>query len=521
MKERGKVMKDIECTPSSVYLMHKYWGKKPSDELRSLINKYTKENDTVLDPFAGYGGIGIEGVLTNRNVILNDLNPVANYISNCILEPNIDVKKVKTLYEKVKNEYQKKEQEWYSFNGQEIITILRNNNDIPLKVRIKNNENKKIEEISLTPIEAEYLIQQEQKYTIEEWYPITKLIRNSRIGSKENMKVSDLFPKRALICQAYLYDILTKLEDSAEKELLIFAFTSNLANCSKLVPPISSRGEMSQGAWMTGFYIGERYLENNVFHYYENRVNKIIKGKTDYLKIYNSNTSNGRFKITNDDAKNLKLDSEAIDFVFTDFPYGDSVPYFEQSQLWNAWLNNTVDYDNEIVVSDSNERNKDITNFSKDIDKSISEISRVLKDKSYFVFTFHSIQGKEWNAIANAMAKHNFKFIDCDLLLQKTLPPRQLNRKVTIKGDLVVTYQKTKKLQNTLDKNQIEDVIIAEIRNNCSLDDLYDTNELIILCVKTLLKLNAVSENIDFIELIQNNFEIDNAGSKWRLKNDI
>ena len=37
---------------------------------------------------------------------------------------------------------------------------------------------------------------------------------------------------------------------------------------------------MSQGAWMTGFYIGETYLENNVFHYFENRVKKIIKQKT-------------------------------------------------------------------------------------------------------------------------------------------------------------------------------------------------------------------------------------------------
>lgn len=514
-------MKKIESTPSSVYLMHKYWGKKPSNELRNLINKYTKVNDMVLDPFSGYGGIGIESILTNRNVILNDLNPIANYISNCILEPNVNIEKLRKIFENIREQYKTKEAEWYTYKGDEILTILRNKDDVPLKIKIKNKQNKKIEEISLTQVEAEYFLCQEQSYTIKEWYPKTKLIRNSRIGSKENMKVSDLFPKRALICQAYLYNLLVNLENSPEKNLLICAFTSNLANCSKLVPPISSRGEMSQGAWMTGFYIGEKYLENNVFHYYENRVNKIIKGKEEYLEIYNNNISNGKFIITNDDAKKLKINSETVDFVFTDFPYGDSVPYFEQSQLWNAWLNNEVDYENEIVVSDSKERNKDVTNFAKDIEKSIAEINRVLKDKAYFVFTFHSIQGKEWNAIANAMAKHNFKFVDCEMLLQKTLPPRQLNRKVTIKGDLVVTYQKIQKAQNTLSGGRVYDVIISEIRNNCNFDDLYDTNELITLCVKTLLKQNIVSENIDFIKLIQDNFEIDVSGSKWRLKNDI
>lgn len=49
---------------------------------------------------------------------------------------------------------------------------------------------------------------------------------------------------------------------------------------------------MSQGAWMTGFYIGEKYLENNVFHYFENRVNKAIKGKMDYIKILLFHTLN-------------------------------------------------------------------------------------------------------------------------------------------------------------------------------------------------------------------------------------
>lgn len=36
-------MKEIKKTPASIYLMHKYWGKKPSDELKEQILKYTKK----------------------------------------------------------------------------------------------------------------------------------------------------------------------------------------------------------------------------------------------------------------------------------------------------------------------------------------------------------------------------------------------------------------------------------------------------------------------------------------------
>lgn len=74
-------------TPSAIYLMHKYFfGKKTSDELKEQVLKYAKKNDLILDPFAGYGGIGIESIIKVRNVILNDLNHSANFISDCILE---------------------------------------------------------------------------------------------------------------------------------------------------------------------------------------------------------------------------------------------------------------------------------------------------------------------------------------------------------------------------------------------------------------------------------------------------
>lgn len=70
----NKLKENLNKTPSSIYLMHKYWGKKPSEELKYQILKFSKKNDIVFDPFAGYGGLGIEAMIEGRNVILNDLN---------------------------------------------------------------------------------------------------------------------------------------------------------------------------------------------------------------------------------------------------------------------------------------------------------------------------------------------------------------------------------------------------------------------------------------------------------------
>lgn len=512
-----------KASPSSIYLMHKYWGKKPSLEIKNILEKYSKSGDLILDPFSGYGGLGIEGVLLNRNVILNDLNPIANFISECILDSNIDMKLVDEYLKKLKNDYKEFSNKWYTFNESKIITILKTKNGEPLKLKLMNSNSKKMYEYELNDDEKEEFLQVENNIELIYWFPENQLIKNSRISAKEKMKISDLFSKRTLLCQSYLYKLICELPETNEKKLFKFAFTSNLANCSKLVPPITSRGDMSQGAWMTGFYIGERYLENNVFHYFENRINKIIKGKKDFIKLYKSKKNVGTYYIKNEDAKKMNIKSNSIDFIFTDFPYGDTVPYFEQSQIWNAWLEFDVDYENEIVISDSNERNKNSENFSKDIEQSINEISRVLKDKSYFIFTFHSLNGNEWKSISNALLKNDFEFVDCQMLLQKTFTPRQLNRKITIKGDLLVVYKKNKdSRQSSFKLGTAKQKIEQEIKKNCIMNELYDTNKLITLCVKCLLKYNHLSNKIDFIEIIKKYFKIDEKnGNLWRLKNEL
>ena len=500
----------MSSTPTTpIYSMHKYWGKKPSAELQKILEKYSKEGDTVFDPFSGYGGIAIESLFLNRNVVANDLNPVAAFISKTILNEHVNVQKVEQLFLDIQKQYKKFESEWYEYHGAKILTILRNKDDVPKKVKIKNG--KEVQEIILSENEIDDFIQHENKHIITTWYPTDTLITNSIISAKEGMRICELFSKRALICQSYLYSLIDKLGKSPEKDLLLLAFTANLANCSKLVPPITSRGDMAQGAWMTGFYVGETYLENNVFHYFENRVKKAINGKQTYLKKRVEEKVTTTYSIFNEDAKKTSLNSNSVDFVFTDFPYGDTVPYFEQSQLWNSWLRFNVNYDNEIVISDSPQRNKGSDSFGIDIRAAIKEIKRVLKFGGYFVFTFHSLCGKEWEAIHNALASCNFEFVDCDIMLQKTLPPRQLNRSKTIKGDIVVTYRNSS--QSNPCFVDFYETIEDDLRNR---NGEFDTNDIIVIFVKAMLR-TSYTKNIDFSELAEQYFLFDEKLKKWSI----
>ena len=311
--------------------------------------------------------------------------------------------------------------------------------------------------------------------------------------------------------------------------MFLLAFTANLANCSKLVPPIKSRGDIAQGAWMTGFYIGETYIENNVLHYYTNRLNKAIKGKEDYLSCFKdavnlfspgAEVHDSFYKISNDDAKHLKIEDNSIDYVFTDPPYGDTVPYFEQSAFWNAWLKLKPDYSQEIVISDSNERGKDISTFERDIFQAISEIRRVLKPNKYFSITYHSLSGLEWKAITNACVLNDFKVVKFEWLEQKTYPPRQLNRLKTIKGDVLVTFvkseEKTHKYRISDEQLKLQMLNLISVTINVG---VRDTNSIMMTIMEWVLRDGIVIDSLDVFEVLNKNFKIGEDGL-WMLIED-
>lgn len=506
------------------YMMHKYWGKKPAKELREIVLDYSKEQDLLLDPFAGYGGFSSEAVLSNRNVISNDLNPMANFINARLLSTDINFNVIDDFMNTIKSETQAIRDYWYSIDVDgkqyEILTTLRRKSGEVIKNKVIGVEEKKSKEIVLSSTEASEFSEKESAFVIKDWFPTNELIPNSRISAKKNMIVADLFDIRSLSSHSILFKVINSFPDCEEKKLLLFAFTSNLANASRLVPPIKSRGDMSQGAWMTGFYIGETYLENNVFHYFNNRVAKIVAGKKEYLNQYYDLFQKGNYIISNEDAKNLSLADKHVDLVFTDFPYGDAVPYFEQSIIWNSWLKFNVDYDNEIVISDSKNRNKDNMEFKNGISKSISEIHRVLKDDGFFVFTYHSLSGFEWSTITNALLKEGFEIINCKLLEQKTFTPRQLNRKKTIKGDLLVVCKKNTSYNDVHEfpDNSIEEEFVKKLFVDTIYNGFYETNEIIVEFLKRFFEERVIVRNLSIISLLQDIAIFDGEG--WILKNE-
>jgi adenine-specific DNA methylase len=211
--------------------MHKYWGKKPSNDLKQLIEKYSNEGDTLLDPFAGYGVFCSEAFILNRNIISNDLNPVANYINIQLLEKDINLPLLERQWGQIKTDFLPFNDKWFKFthNNKSILltAILRDKNDIPVMGKFREIGSRKSSEFNFSNTEAQEYLRFEEKQIITDWYPTIDLIKNSRISAKEGMNVSDLFTKRTLACHARLLTLIEKHSTGKEKDFLKVAFTAN------------------------------------------------------------------------------------------------------------------------------------------------------------------------------------------------------------------------------------------------------------------------------------------------------
>lgn len=80
--------------------IYSYHAKFNPDIPKKFIEKYSKENDTVLDPFCGSGTTLLEGIKLNRNVIGVDLSPIA-ILNAKVKTYTYDIETIKKIHEDI------------------------------------------------------------------------------------------------------------------------------------------------------------------------------------------------------------------------------------------------------------------------------------------------------------------------------------------------------------------------------------------------------------------------------------
>jgi len=452
-----KTVEDISNpdTYKGIYSFHKYWGKKPTESIAYFIQHYTNESDIVLDPFLGSGLISSECLSRNRRFIGVDLNPFSIEHTNFILDlPNPD-SYIKAFYEIEKSIKDKINSSYILENGK-IASHYLWEKDVLKQVWRRPETGRSRVETEPTQFDINQ-INNYSNYNVKNIRKAT-FFTNSRINSKSSMSISDLFTRRALYNIDLLIDEIKKYPPVIQRALLL-TLTSSSGQMSSMVFAITGRGKTKNqtsekievGSWVIGFWRPELHFEINVWNCFESRAKKLYKAlqEIEIVKypVYNSIDpllkENKGASIINSNCLDIMklLPSKSIKLICTDPPHSDRIPYLELSELWNSILNKDVHFNDEIIVSNAKERNKNKKNYNEDMKSLIKESSRILADDGLFLLYYNARDKQSWKFMEIFETTSDLHFVGAFPMEYSANSVVQDNRKGGMKTDYVLVMK--------------------------------------------------------------------------------
>jgi len=241
--------------------------------------------------------------------------------------------------------------------------------------------------------------------------------------------------------------------------LLLLSYNASHATLmTRVVVKKNSKDFVLTGAQSGVLYISSLPVEKNIItgvkrklRYFEETFEYLDKC-TGHIEVYNSNSQN-LFEI-----------DKSIDYIFTDPPFGDFIPYAEVNQINELWIGEPTNRTDEIIISQS--QKKAIPEYKEMMTKVFRELERVLKDDAYATVVFHSSKASVWNALCSAYSEASLA-VKATTLLEKTQSSfKQIVSEGSVQGDPLFLLSKGNG-KTSLPGSQ---TILKDIIANCHFD---------------------------------------------------
>ena len=462
----------VPKTHPQMYLMHKYWARKPHNVVAEYIEHYTRPNDIVLDPFMGSGVTVLEAIRLKRRAVGFDLDPISNLIVEVTANPPslaaIDdafselksalESRINDLYVHPCPKCQKKGTIEYVVWSYVVECPICDTIIVMAEVNRPKGKRQNIYKCNYCKQEFSYA-----NVPIEDEEPIFLKMECSECGQTSKIKkphlktppidlksvtypkirfkydgnkpfatkrrantIEELYTDRNLYSMSLLHQSIAKIVDEPTRRTFECIFSSMVPQTSRLVP---WRREFATGgpAWTVPEYlILPVHCEFNVWSRFENRFKSVRRGIENRMQRLPSELVNvekyddlqrpDQFWNGKVNALDLShtLPENSVDYVFTDPPYGGSIQYFELDLIRAAWLMDRIDDEAlqqwwKEEITICKGQGKNFEYYHKMLSASFSEVFRVLKPNHYLTVTFHSTDIDVWNSIIIAVRNAGFE----------------------------------------------------------------------------------------------------------------
>ncbi len=179
-------------------------------------------------------------------------------------------------------------------------------------------------------------------------------------------------------------------------------------------------------------YIPSLSRENNPLYFYGTRIKKQTKVLADSLAQGNP--------ISTQSSENIQLDSNIVDYIFLDPPFGSNLNYSELSFPWECWMK--IKTDNEPEAIENSVQNKGPTEYRQLMTSCFKEAYRILKPSRWMTVEFSNTKASVWNSIQTALIEAGFIVANVSALDKQSGSFKAVNTPTAVKQDLVISVYK-------------------------------------------------------------------------------
>lgn len=276
--------------------------------------------------------------------------------------------------------------------------------------------------------------------------------------------VHDFYTQRNLGVMSVLWDEVKNSMEEYQNALKLWILSYNASHSTLMTRVVVKKNQSDfvlTGAQPGVLYISSLPVEKNIIKGLERKIKTfkdafslVQNSDSQVITLWGSSTE-------------LDIKSNSIDYVFTDPPFGDYIPYSELNVLNEVWLNRKTDIKEEAIISKN--QKKDAQDYEQLLTAVFLEVNRVLKEDGSTSVVFHSASSKVWNALKHTFQSAHFEVVNSSVLQKEQASFKQTNSNIAVKGDAVLLLKKgssNPKIELTDVELLSELIKEARLRNN-------------------------------------------------------
>lgn len=274
------------------------------------------------------------------------------------------------------------------------------------------------------------------------------------------------YTSRNFLVMSLLWKAIDQEPTQYRDALRLLVLSYNSSHSTLMTRVVLKQGQKDfvlTGAQSGVLYISGLPVEKNIFLGLERKIKTLSEA---FAAVYESRSE---VDVQQASSTLLRLPDESVDYVFTDPPFGDYIPYAELNQINEIWLGKITDRNQEIIVSNS--QNRSVEQYGTLMKQVLGEISRTLKKRGKVTLVFHSSKAEIWQALTEAYELAGFGVKATSVLDKIQESFKQVVSAVSVKGDPLLLLEKRVSRVRKTDEEAIREMIFKSVMEHARTDN--------------------------------------------------